>query len=238
VNRPGLQRLTEPPLGWRQILLANCTVIDGGNVTGAVAASAAGGFTLTIKGSRSTTNPLGHVQILAPAVDASGIPLDVTKDWSLEFALIEDTAPDLSSGINVSLGLINESAYSVTAEAQMVNLRYSGGGRNVGVSQFSNGVFGTLNDGASAGTLRQSRGTLSRSGTRRPEIWYAMGHDANGAPIAGDYCNNGSGNGATWITGTPYFAIGVWRDSNVDVTDRTLSFRAFFKCSPQTETVR
>jgi hypothetical protein len=153
--------------------------------------------------------------------------------------MVEDTAPnDLSAGLVISFGMMNEAAYSATAEAQMISMRYAGGGRNVGVTQFSNGVFGTLNDGASAGTLRQSRGMVSRSGTRRPEIWYAMGHDADGAPIAGDYCNNGSGNGATWLTGTLYFAIGIWRDVNTDVTDRSFAHRFYYKCTPQTETVR
>jgi hypothetical protein len=231
-----VKALTPPQGLWRQVLLGACTVVDtNSRLTGSVTASAAGGFTLTLKGNWSTTNALAGVQILAPAVDQDGVPLDVTKEWSMEIALIEDSPPDdLSAGLVVSFGLINESAYSATAEAQMISLRYSGGGRNVNVTQFSNGVFGTTNDGASAGTLRQVRGTLTRLGTRRPEVWYAMGHDNLGAAISADYINNGSGNGATWITGTPYFAIGVWRDAATDVADRSVTFRCYYKCTPQT----
>ena len=179
---------------------------------------------------KSVADPLdGWYAVGPPMTDVLGRPLTPSDAWTMLVDVVERTAFDLSSDIEVLLGVMSEASDSGTVDGVMAGLLYTAASRNGRKALITNGVATVVGGGGNASTRHVST-PLYKVGTGAASVLYVGDSrtlDSARAPLTATL-NTGDGIVTAYGDTVPRLVVSVHRTSITDVTTRagTVSFYA------------
>jgi hypothetical protein len=189
------------------------------------AVGGSGGWSLSLTGGWSATDPFDAPHIIFPPMQG----FNLNTCFAVGMEIMERTPPDLSSDITIIAGICSENADSGTIQAVFHALLYSGASRAGRRGQVAAGVASSSTGVANA-SIRSVSTVFWKNGEGSSAVWQSsQGRcgDASHTPIGAATLSNVDYR-AVAGDAAPRPFISVLRGAAVDVTTRAFAFDVRF----------